>query len=99
MQADAKGVSHPRSEPAAEVLRMPDVNTSADTEQVFADARKAASKGTVIVAPMRTSWLTELGLISKPKMRKLAVAVCVAPPDVPTAVTVKAPPSFAAQQP
>ncbi len=48
------------------------------------------------MVPMSTFWLMELGLISKPKMRKLAVAVCVAPPDVPTPVTVKAPPSFAA---
>jgi len=54
------------------------------------------SNGTVVLVPIETSWVTELGFVSKPKMRRLAVAVCVAPPDVATAVMVKAPPSFAA---
>jgi hypothetical protein len=52
---DGKGVSHPRTEPAppAEV-RVPDVSSRSDIEEVFARLRRTAADGIAILKPDRT---------------------------------------------
>ena len=62
---DGKGVSHPRAEPAAlpAEVRLPEVSSRSDIEEVFARLRRTAAEGIAILKPDRTH-------IAMPRMEK-----------------------------
>jgi len=78
---DAKGVSHPRGEPVATGtgLRMPEVKTGDDIEQVFAAVRRTAAgeegtRGLVVVAPDRRMLLMP-ALEASEKLNEMAAGM------------------------
>jgi hypothetical protein len=82
---DAQGVSHPRAAKGA--LRMPDVATPGNMEEVFAKIRAVAAgekgqRGLVIVRPDRT-YLLLPPIAETPELKKMAAGLeRLIPPDV-----------------
>ena len=95
---DAKGVSHPRQAPQAQI---PDVNQNADIEKVFGTVRAVANgesgqRGLVILLPDR-QYLVLPPMPDSPELKKIAAGLAqFIPADVRRNIAVIAPTSLAA---